>query len=67
MEMKKGAGLSRWIHELPYEVFKGRSAVKIVISEAVLDEELCALSCRRVLIVQWAANELCAWTEKSTV
>jgi hypothetical protein len=64
IEMKKGAGLSRWILELPDEVYKERSAVKTVLSEAVLDDELCALSCLRVLIVQWAANELCTWAEK---
>jgi hypothetical protein len=64
MENKKGAGLSRWILEFPDEVFSGKGAVKTVLSEAVLDDELCALSCLRILIVQWAANELCVWAEK---
>jgi MFS family permease len=66
MEMEKGAYLSRWILELPDEAFKGKSTVKAILSEAVLDNELCALICLRILIVQWAANELCVWTEKST-
>jgi hypothetical protein len=64
MEMEKGSELSRWILELPDGVYKGGNAVKTVLSEAVLDDELCALSCLRILVVQWAANELCTWAEK---
>jgi hypothetical protein len=58
MENQNGASLSRWILELPDEVFTERNAVKTVMAETVLDDELCALSCLKVLIVQWAANEL---------
>jgi MFS family permease len=59
---KKGALLSRWILELPDD--PGHVIVQIVLSEAVLDDELSAHDRLRLLIVHWAAYELRQWTKK---
>jgi MFS family permease len=59
---KNGAPLSRWILELPGGL--AHTVVQIILSEAVLDDELCALDRLRLLIVHWAAHELRIWTKK---
>jgi hypothetical protein len=59
---KNGGPLSRWILELPDEMVN--PIVQVVLSEAVLDDELCALNRLRLLIVHWAAYELRLWTKK---
>jgi HEAT repeat protein len=59
---KNGAPLSRWILELPGDM--AHTIVQIVLAEAVLDDELCALDRLRLLIVHWAAHELRIWTKK---
>jgi HEAT repeat protein len=59
---KNGAALSRWILELPDSL--AHDIVQIVLAEAVLDDELCALDRLRLLIVHWAAHELRIWTKK---
>jgi MFS family permease len=56
----KGAPLSRWILELPGDLVHG--VVQMVLSEAVLDDELAFLGRLRLLIVHWAARELRLWT-----
>jgi MFS family permease len=59
---KKGAPLSRWILELPDD--SERIVTKVVLSEAVLDDELSAHDRLRLLIIHWAASELRRWTKK---
>jgi len=57
---KDGAKLSRWILELPHSLCDG--IVKTILSEAALDDELCAHNRLRLLIVHWAAHKLRVWT-----
>jgi hypothetical protein len=57
---KNGAKLSRWILELPDGLCDG--IVQTILSEAALDDELCAHNRLRLLIVHWAAHELRIWT-----
>ena len=57
-----GAGLSRWILELPDELV--HAIVQMVLSEAVLDDDLIGHRRLRLLIVHWAAHELRLWTNK---
>jgi hypothetical protein len=59
---KNGAPLSRWILELPDDM--AHAVVQIVLSEAVLDDELSAFNRLRLLIIHWAAHELRLWTKK---
>jgi len=61
---KNGAEISCWILEFPNEYFKGDSTVKSVLSQAVLDDDLCAYDHLRLLIVHWAAHELRVWAIK---
>jgi hypothetical protein len=64
MENKNGAGFSRWILELKDENCRGGNITRTVLSEAVLDDELCMYDCLRLLIVHWAAQQLRNWTVK---
>jgi hypothetical protein len=59
---KNGALLSRWIMELPDNL--SHDVVQMVLSEAVLDDELSGHNRLRLLIVHWAAHELRLWTNK---
>jgi len=56
-----GAGFSRWILEFPDENTRVGDIVKSVFSEAVIDDELRANDCLRLLIVHWASQELRIW------
>jgi len=57
-----GNELSRWILELPDELV--HTIVQMVLSEAVLDDELINHRRLRLLITHWAAHELRLWTNK---
>jgi hypothetical protein len=57
-----GAQLSRWILELPDD--QVHTVAQVVISEAVLDDELISHRRLRLLIVHWAAHQLWIWTNK---
>ena len=57
-----GSRLCRWILELPGELV--HTAVQMVLSEAVLDDELIKFPRLRLLIVHWTAHELRLWTNK---
>ncbi|MDR3115939.1 MAG: MFS transporter [Treponema sp.] len=57
----QGAPLSRWILELPEQV--PEPIAQLVLSEAVLDDELMAFERLRLLIVQWASHTLRLWTD----
>ncbi|MDR2729894.1 MAG: MFS transporter [Treponema sp.] len=59
---KNGAELSRWIFELPDEY--GGGIVRLVLSEAVLDDELSANECLCLLISHWSAYQLRRWAAK---
>jgi len=59
---KNGVELSRWIFELPD--CDGGHIVKLVLSEAVLDDELSANDCLRLLISHWSANQLRSWAAR---
>jgi HEAT repeat protein len=61
---KNGVELSRWIFELPDEYCAGGGIVRLVLSEAVLDDELSANECLRLLISHWSANQLRSWAVK---
>jgi len=70
-----GREFYKWIMELPEhqrarrtgEIFnhdehsRSRSIIKSVLSEAVVDKDLSAHDCLRLLIVHWAALELRIW------
>ncbi|GHU07909.1 MFS transporter [Spirochaetia bacterium] len=53
---KNGAALSRWIMDLPIEL--SNTLVQVVLSEALLDDELDSFDRLRLLIVHWAARQL---------
>jgi HEAT repeat protein len=57
-----GAALSRWIHELPDDLC--HTIVQVVLSEAVLDNELTNYPRLKLLIINWAANKLRQWTKR---
>ena len=57
-----GAPLARWILELPEEYCN--TIAQIVLSEAILDDELSSHNRLRLLIVHWAAHELRTWTKR---
>jgi hypothetical protein len=59
---RQGGSLSRWILELPDEFCQ--TIVQVILSEAVLDDELASYDRLRLLIVHWAARELKMWTQK---
>jgi hypothetical protein len=57
-----GRGMYRWLMELPDEVV--HAVIQMVLSEAVLDNELISFPRLQLLIVNWAAHELRLWTNK---
>ncbi|MDR1949007.1 MAG: MFS transporter, partial [Spirochaetaceae bacterium] len=57
-----GSLLSRWILELPDELCD--AMVQLILSEAILDDELNAHNRLRLLIAHWAARELRVWTNR---
>jgi MFS family permease len=57
-----GSQLSRWILELPDDLV--HTVVQVVISEAVLDDELLSHPRLRLLITHWAARQFWIWTNK---
>jgi hypothetical protein len=57
-----GARFSRWILELPDEITG--TLVKVILSEAVLDDELISHDRLRLLIAHFAARELRVWTNR---
>jgi HEAT repeat protein len=57
-----GRGLYRWLMKLPKELV--HTIAQIVLSEAVLDNELVNVPRLRLLIAHWAAHELRLWTNK---
>jgi HEAT repeat protein len=57
-----GGPLARWILEIPDELT--HTVVQVVLSEAVLDNDLIGHRRLRLLIVHWAAHELRIWTNK---
>jgi len=56
-----GEALSRWILDFPNEYSKVNDVIKAVFSQAVLDNELSAHYCLRLLIVHWASQKLRLW------
>jgi len=64
IQNKGGNGLSRWIHDLPEDVFPNLGKIRTILSETVLDNELCGQNCLRLLIVHWTAYQLRTWTNK---
>ena len=62
MRNSNGSRLCRWILEIPEELI--HTIVQVVLSEAVLDDELASHPRLRLLIVHWAAHELRLWTNK---
>jgi MFS family permease len=59
---RKGAPLYRWIQELPDDLV--HAIAQMVLSEAVLDDDLSSHYRLKLLIVNWAAHELRLWTNK---
>jgi MFS family permease len=57
-----GARFSRWILELPDEI--AGTLVKVILSEAVLDDELISYDRLRLLIAHFAARVLRVWTNR---
>jgi len=57
-----GRQLSRWIMELPDDMV--HVVVQMILSEAVLDDELINHRRLRLLIVNWTAHELRLWANK---
>ena len=55
---KKGEKLSQWIIDIPKEFSKAPEDVKLIIRQIVLDDELNDIDCLRMLIIDWAAQEL---------
>lgn len=60
----KSAPLSRWIMELPSDLCE--PAVQLILSEAVLDDELYAYKRLRLLISHWAARQVRRWAVMTT-
>jgi HEAT repeat protein len=59
---KNGVPLSRWITELPDD--PENNFVQVILSEAVLDDELAAHNRLRLLICHWASQKLRAWADR---
>jgi MFS family permease len=55
----KGAPLSRWIMELPSDLCE--PVVQLILSEAVLDDDLYVYKRLRLLISHWAARQVRRW------
>jgi hypothetical protein len=64
MENRQGGVLSRWIMELPDEYCKGGIVTKMFLGDTVVNDEFNAYNCLRLLIVNWAAQELRIWAAK---
>jgi hypothetical protein len=62
MLKKNGTELSRWIFDFPD--CNGGHIVRLVLSEAVLDDELSANDCLRLLISHWSAYQLRSWAAR---
>ncbi|MDR1899285.1 MAG: MFS transporter, partial [Treponema sp.] len=60
---KNGGPLYRWILALPGGL--AHAIVQMVLSEAVLDDDLSSHNRLKLLIVNWAAHELRLWTNKA--
>ena len=56
-----GENFSKWILELPSEYSKSPAMINQVLSKAVVDAELTKHNCLRLLIVNWAGQELRLW------
>ena len=64
MQNKNGTELSRWILQLPDEPGEAETIIRAILAEAVLDDELCAHECLRLLISHWASYKLRVWAKK---
>jgi len=62
VKQSSGSHLSFWIQELPKDLV--HEDVQIVLSEAVLSDELMNFARLKLLIVHWSAHELRLWTNK---
>jgi len=58
MKENDGVEFSRWILDFPISNKNDSGFIKQILSEAVLDEVLCAYDCLRLLIIHGAAQEL---------
>jgi MFS family permease len=58
----RGALLSKWIKELPEDL--GGITAQVVLSEAVLDDELNSHNRLRLLVVTWTAHEFRLWVKR---
>ena len=58
MKENNGAEFARWILEFPNDYNKNAGFIKLILSEAVLDQSLCVYDCMRLFIVHCAAQEL---------
>jgi len=64
IENRNGERFSSWILSLPDEFFRSSGIIKSVLSEAVIDNELCTYNCLCLLIVHWAAQQMRIWAIK---
>jgi hypothetical protein len=62
MQGSKGEQLYRWIMALPDDLVNG--AAQVILAESAVDADFSDLRRLKLLIVQWAANELRLWTNK---
>jgi hypothetical protein len=53
-----GEKLSKWISELPESQTEKENTVKSVLSQTVLNKDLCVHNSLRLLIIQWASYKL---------
>ncbi|MDR0451407.1 MAG: MFS transporter [Treponema sp.] len=60
---KNGAPLSRWIMALPDDL--ENNTIQIILSEAVLDDDLAAYNRLRLLICHWASWKLREWADRN--
>ncbi|MDR1412083.1 MAG: MFS transporter, partial [Spirochaetaceae bacterium] len=60
---KNGVPLSRWIAALPDD--PENAIIQIILSEAVLDDDLSAYNRLRLLICHWASRKLRDWADRS--
>ena len=58
-----GTELSQWISELPDNLYTDENIAKTVLSQAVIDTEINVHNRLRLLIIHWAAIQLCTWTK----
>jgi MFS family permease/HEAT repeat protein len=62
VQKSRGEALSRWLMELPSEIT--HTVAQVVLSEALLDDDLASHRRLKLLTVQWAAHELRQWTKQ---